>query len=1220
MDVVLAIFGLVCAPIGLPFLGYAVVLYLAALWLLLVLLARTLLPRALPLLARRLAGLDLSIGSCCLRLDGGGSIKNVCVVLPQREGGRATVVPPLRLEVASVTWDAPMSRLLDTGFDGLLHLELCGLRVQKGMGQQHRHRSGGGGTGAVPLAPTPATGSAGDGEGAQRSSLSSLSRLLAMVRLDVRDVSVVLSGWETELASIGSVCLILPEISVETINKPDAAGCIEISMMSPHPLTVLLHPHDESPERAEVTRLLRLDAFDARVCLAAGCIESCHMDCSRSLELYVNAAAMVAMGLARQPKATTRPAARADNETEATNSIACTLSIANVSFTVALRSHVLAVVAVNNQCKTKSKKLQLTSTKVSAQLDGHQILAGRDVRTGIGGAAVAATPDAAAARGIESSEVRISTYDMHIDFPNEISFGMIVTDMLEEVNAIRLALFRRTGAAAPAAPAADEATWRKAPVILFECEGLTMSVADDPLDTWLNQRYLLIRDEWHERAKRWKILKQQLAYLQAAHGASLAQVRQAEQQMEERSELIYRDRVIEASVPAGVPAPLLAVRIGAIELRLEQEDWACSRDGLLGRVAEYGGELSDSAADGCAFTELVGRRVTVDVRDTTVQIRNFAKPLVAAGLIVLEGPLVAAEQSVSSAFHLHKACHVGQVEVIISKTLAPMKLFHALNCSVRGLDIAYGTATQPGISDAAEALARLTPLSLDPASPMPWWDKLRFKLHGELVCTVSSFHLLLMKDNSPHVAEENVSIDITQLELGLAGQSQWTVDASDLRVKLNSAMHSDESGSLKDSLYLPAIKVGMLMKWISGHESHFVHPFARSGDEAFPNKAVAQPKLHTDIGDRWWGPVLAPDAHEAVGGVFPTDTFISTGWTLKIDVCVSDNAINNTGQRSSHARHTTLRLFVASLGWLSKLARQLGEAAAERFDPRQHHEMMMKMPLTKLNVQNTSLGGLLLGADFHFEAIAPKLMLWNVEDVCLEASAVVAACSMRVAANSSGESEATVEPQKEVGMHIVADAMSARWLVRSKNRMARHDDFKFGSCGQFSFQRNTIHVPVEAPVLRCQGISGPVESPSSTKLLEQLLGSASDRDTLEPLIATFTNGSATTSIAEPPTHGMAATATDMLMWCSVDSRNALYDFLMAFQSDDVTDAEMPDAHSPGGNERDSVPTPSGAPKPDSDHLASIQQSLAIRFVRPQIRLETEQHGCVFVTSHEASID
>ena len=159
-----------------------------------------------------------------------------------------------------------------------------------------------------------------------------------------------------------------------------------------------------------------------------------------------------------------------------------------------------------------------------------------------------------------------------------------------------------------------------------------------------------------------------------------------------------------------------------------------------------------------------------------------------------------------------------------------------------------------------------------------------------------------------------VSIDITQLELGLAGQSQWTVDASDLRVKLNSAMHSDESGSgsLKDSLYLPTIKVGMLMKWISGHESHFVHPFARSGDEAFPNKAVAQPQLHTDIGDRWWGPVLAPDAHEAVGGVFPTDTFISTGWTLKIDVCVSDNAINNTGQRSSHARHATLRLFVAS--------------------------------------------------------------------------------------------------------------------------------------------------------------------------------------------------------------------------------------------------------------------------------------------------------------------
>ena len=48
----------------------------------------------------------------------------------------------------------------------------------------------------------------------------------------------------------------------------------------------------------------------------------------------------------------------------------------------------------------------------------------------------------------------------------------------------------------------------------------------------------------------------------------------------------YRERL--DSLPTrGLIAPVLAVTIGAVEMKLEQDDWACSLDGILGRIDEY---------------------------------------------------------------------------------------------------------------------------------------------------------------------------------------------------------------------------------------------------------------------------------------------------------------------------------------------------------------------------------------------------------------------------------------------------------------------------------------------------------------------------------------------------------------------------------------------------------------------------------------------------------
>ena len=58
-----------------------------------------------------------------------------------------------------------------------------------------------------------------------------------------------------------------------------------------------------------------------------------------------------------------------------------------------------------------------------------------------------------------------------------------------------------------------------------------------------------------------------------------------------------------------------------------------------------------------------------------------------------------------------------------------------------------GVALLPALADAVSAAARLSADSLDPAKPLPWWDKLRYKLHGKLSGTFNNFRLRILADH-----------------------------------------------------------------------------------------------------------------------------------------------------------------------------------------------------------------------------------------------------------------------------------------------------------------------------------------------------------------------------------------------------------------------------------------------------------------------------------------
>ena len=770
-------------------------------------------------------------------------------------------------------------------------------------------------------------------------------------------------------------------------------------------------------------------------------------------------------------------------------------------------------------------------------------------------------------------EVDIAAQSINFKLPHDLHFGNALAGIVTAYKATKLAVAQTWQK--PLQPrVAAASTPPQQPTIRFECAAFTMQVADATLDAWLDTRFAVARREWEQVTQRRLLLAQKLADKGVTSDASpelLGKARLAEQTLAKKNEHLYRKIVGDksehiSSSSSSTPStsskqslhpPLLTVRVGAVKLCLEHEEWARSFGGLLKRVEAYGGALPAEVKPNLAFAELIGRKMSLDLRDVDVQIRNYAKPLLKVGSLVLEGPVIIAEQSVSDAFCLRKHFRVGQTEVCVAKTLAPTKLFHNWRADVRGVDLAYGICLLPGLADLSEATNRLSPVSLDPSYPMTWWDKLRFKLHGDLQCTISNLRIFLLADSSPHLSREHVEVDITQLDLDLSGQERWAVDGFDISMKPVS-----EATPLADSLHLPALHIGALMGWNSPSASsssvslspHYVHPFAQTLDEVFPNKAITSQTLPRapESCNEWSGAILASDARSAqFDGRFPTETFAATGWTLNAEISLFERTgvSSEAATPAVNSAHSTLCLWASSLEWLSQLSESFSDS--NRFDPRSFHETMTKRPPSR-PVTKTSLGGLLYGGKVHLQSVAPKLRFWNSENICLEANAAVAALAVKIELSSGAESGCGDLPENaadtSVGVRCVAEDVKAQFLMPGDGTTLQTR--QLATFGKLSIRRNTGRVAMAEPTPP-NARSRPRESSGHSKtLLETLLNPRHMRK------RSVTQIPGEEDSQNEPEHGMAVSIYDMLMWCSVESRNTLHDFVMSLQHGAVVQAAV----------------------------------------------------------------
>ena len=318
-----------------------------------------------------------------------------------------------------------------------------------------------------------------------------------------------------------------------------------------------------------------------------------------------------------------------------------------------------------------------------------------------------------------------------------------------------------------------------------------------------------------------------------------------------------------------------------------------------------------------------------------------------------------------------------------------------------------GVALLPALADAVSAAARLSADSLDPAKPLPWWDKLRYKLHGKLSGTFNNFRLRILADHSPHVFDENMVLDITQLDLDLNG-NVWKLKGLDINMKLVA-----RSAELGDTVYFPVLNLAAHTHWLSKVQSHYVQDFSKSAEEAFPNRAPF--RIDHTPPTEWSGLILAPDAPPILlGGALPTEKFRSAGWEL--DLTLSSSGSDGC---SSDCSSAAISLWQSSLSWLAALYSQLLSPSAWT------RAAVMRMTRTKFGTPRkqkmASFGELLQTLDLNLHLGQATLRFWNLEDVCLEIG--LAAGALRQHTVVVNDAQAT-PPTKATGVHLVAENVS----------------------------------------------------------------------------------------------------------------------------------------------------------------------------------------------------
>lgn len=353
----------------------------------------------------------------------------------------------------------------------------------------------------------------------------------------------------------------------------------------------------------------------------------------------------------------------------------------------------------------------------------------------------------------------------------------------------------------------------------------SFSMGDDPFEMKLRNNYMLLEEEYNEQLKRDQTLQDKLNQLKKTNlmlASSI--VEDLIKALAKKNSDIYIQRSKQLYASNAKQAPLFNVIIEEADLKILADSSFHQHSDIKNIIKANNPDAP--LIDDIQFITIFCRIISSNFKSVEIYLRDFPIPMLSIRDFTIKGQLVATEQM--AAPRARRTCqvymgHQKAVPVWVERSMTPLKIFHNLQLRCTSANYTHGPCWDPILAQVSISFEDIIPTSADPSPSLPWWDKMRFVIHGQVKLNCNHFSVVLHASNDPYNETEMIELTLARSLIDWNGNRIKI--KGDFEILLHTASRYDECRII----HIPNLELTVNLEWLclgNPNDHHSIMPCA----------------------------------------------------------------------------------------------------------------------------------------------------------------------------------------------------------------------------------------------------------------------------------------------------------------------------------------------------------------------------------------------------------
>ncbi|KAG9440183.1 hypothetical protein H6P81_020348 [Aristolochia fimbriata] len=499
--------------------------------------------------------------------------------------------------------------------------------------------------------------------------------------------------------------------------------------------------------------------------------------------------------------------------------------------------------------------------------------------------------------------------DVHICMPYRLQLRAIEDAVEDTLRGLKLITSAKTELICPAKKESAKKSKPNSPklgCVKFNLRKLTADIEEEPLQGWLDEHYRILKNEICESEVRLNFLDELISESITSAGSESNETSSERKYNYNGHEIDVNDKSAVQNLrdeiykqtfqsyykacqrlvpsegsgaykvgfqagfrPSSTRTSLLSVCATELDVTLIKIEGG--NDGMIEFIRKHD---PVAATDDIPFSRLLGRNIGLTAGSLAVQIRDYTFPIFSAAGGKCEGCVVLAQQATYFQPQIQQDVFVGKwrrVRVLrsASGTTPALKTYTDLPIFFQKAEVSFGVGHEPVLADISYAFtvalrranlgSRAGPDALTTLNQpkkeksLPWWDDMRYYIHGKIGLSFNETKWYLLATTDPYETLDKVQLVSGYMDIQQS-DGRVILSSKELKIFVSSLESLLKSSSLKippvssvPFVDTPAFCVEIFMDWEcdSGNPlDHYLHSVPKEGK---PREKVLDPFRSTSL-------------------------------------------------------------------------------------------------------------------------------------------------------------------------------------------------------------------------------------------------------------------------------------------------------------------------------------------------------------------------------------